>query len=1282
MGGNIGVEGDRLPRNEENGIEEKDLTPVEPQEKKPEHKPQPVPPNEPNQTSFASGPIYAIEDLPGHFHNDKTPASTLPKWYMKSKEIDNSLGSQPILNNDHDHDPSSIIPEKFYGQWFHNAAIVIVSSLITYILSLFNFGVGPLFIVLVFSVGYYNISMTKVENEVHEGISKQLMKPPLESEAESADWVNNFLKNFWYHLEPYICEQVIANVEPIAHEKKPGFIKSIKLSHLTLGSKAPRILSVRTWPSTADNIITMDWRVAFTPGNIGRFGEGQNEGMVNPKVKTDILVGFGKYFKSIPIILQDMSFYGHMRVKLTLINDFPHVKLVDLSFIEKPYFDYIAKPIGGESFGVDVNYIPGLTSFIQGQVDTILGPMMYDPNVFTLNLQEILAGGALDSASGVLQLTVRQARGLKTTKVGGGSPDPYTTISLGNSKVIEKTKTIQNTNNPYWMETKFLLVNSLNEQLILNVFDYNDHRKDSEIGLATINLQSLDSEPVQEHIGSKLLTSGKERGEIRYDLTYFPCLEAKKDEDGQLEQLPDLPTGVVRLYVHEALDLDSTKSKVGRINPQAHVYLKGKEVLTTQAIRGTKSPLWDTHAEFLTTNKDKTKLQLKIYHHHNFKASLSLGNVNVNLADLLECEEKGGKWFDMSHSPGKVRLSASFKPVNMEGALDGIGEYSPPIGLLKVFAKNANDVKNVEAGFGGKSDPYVKALLGGKVYGKTNVIDSNLNPVWNEHMYIPIHSTRDMIWLEVLDYQNLTKDRPLGHTTLKVKELLKDGDDKNLPYIATGVTHRNAPLKLDKGGYKGELEFDAEFIPAWKVKGSAFDEEKEKEREEERQKEKEEKEKEKAEKKEKGEEIENEGEEEEEEEEGQGIELNEDELLDRESGVLLVRVESGELAHKNSRLEFLLDDASWPTFSTDRSRSKNTTWNFIGEGLIRELSFSQLRIRLNKSENEDNEDIYAETSMDTREFLYRSLNKDSEFTLSDEEGNNESKIKLTARYLPVEMNVTLRESVNNQGNLRVDIISAKGLASADRNGKSDPYSVFNLNGDKVYKTETKKKTLNPEWNEWFETPIGNRVDDELLIEVFDWDRMSAADLLGIAKIDLTKLEPLESKEMVLDLKEGESGDQGQVTVNFLFKPSFIVKSRSRTSTFSTAGRALTQVGGIGLGAGKGVVHGAGHIGKGAISGVGFVGHNVGTVGRGVGGIFGIGKKKSPSMSGNESFIDESSVDNSQLMNPNLNPNIKASKVELGNLIVNVVKAKDLKGEGHHDIPKVSKTLISYDNWSY
>lgn len=41
----------------------------------------------------------------------------------------------------------------------------------------------------------------------------------------------------------------------------------------------------------------------------------------------------------------------------------------------------------------------------------------------------------------------------------------------------------------------------------------------------------------------------------------------------------------------------------------------------------------------------------------------------------------------------------------------------------------------------------------------------------------------------------------------------------------------------------------------------------------------------------------------------------------------------------------------------------------------------------------------------------------------------------------------------------------------------------------------------------------------------------------------------------------------------MFQPEIIAKSRKATSTFSTAGRTVTQIGGLPVHAGKGVIHG-------------------------------------------------------------------------------------------------------------
>jgi Ca2+-dependent lipid-binding protein len=98
----------------------------------------------------------------------------------------------------------------------------------------------------------------------------------------------------------------------------------------------------------------MDWRISFVPNDLVNMTRAEMSRKVNPKIVLTVRVGRGMVGAGIPVLLEDMSFSGLIRVKLKLINTFPHVKTIDISFLEEPKFDYVLKPIGGETFGFDV----------------------------------------------------------------------------------------------------------------------------------------------------------------------------------------------------------------------------------------------------------------------------------------------------------------------------------------------------------------------------------------------------------------------------------------------------------------------------------------------------------------------------------------------------------------------------------------------------------------------------------------------------------------------------------------------------------------------------------------------------------------------------------------------------------------------------------------------------------------------------------------------------------------------------------------------------------------
>ena len=137
------------------------------------------------------------------------------------------------------------------------------------------------------------------------------------------------------------------------------------------------------------------------------------------------------------------------------------------------------------------------------------------------------------------------------------------------------------------------------------------------------------------------------------------------------------------------------------------------------------------------------------------------------------------------------------------------------------------------------------------------------------------------------------------------------------------------------------------------------------------------------------------------------------------------------------------------------------------------------------------------------------------------------------------------ESFNNAGHLRVEVLDADDLPAADRNGKSDPYCKFTMNGKEVYKTKTIKKTLHPAWNEFFEVPVRSRTAANLKADVYDWDFADKADHLGASQIPLEALQPFQATETVLKL----DGKSGVLRLKMLFKPDYVTRARQGSSTF-------------------------------------------------------------------------------------------------------------------------------------
>lgn len=1104
------------------------------------------------------------------------------------------------------------LPDTLYGDWYHNTAIIVFACISSWLVAVLGGGLAWVFILMAVCSTYYRTSIRRVRRNFRDDITREMTLKRLDTETESLEWINSFLVKFWPIYQPILAATVISSVDQVLSGATPAFLDSLKLKTFTLGSKPPRMEHVKTYPKAEDDLVIMDWKFSFTPSDTEDLTARQRLNKVNPKVVLEIRVGKAMLSKGLDVIVENMAFSGIMRLKIKLQIPFPHVEKIEMCFLDKPVIDYVCKPLGGETFGFDINFIPGLEKFILEQIHGNLAPMMYAPNVFPIEVAKMLAGSPVDQAIGVVAITLHGAQGLKNPDNFSGTTDPYAVVTVNRRQPLAQTKVIRDTPNPRWNETHYVIITSFNDTLDVQLFDFNDFRKDKELGVASFQLENLEEITDHENERLEVISNGKARGVLSCDVRFFPVLGPTKTEDGKEEPPPETNTGILRFTVEQSKDLDGTKSLVGLLNPYAVLLLNGKEVHTTKKLKRTNNPIWDNGSkEILITDRKSAKLGVVIKDDRDLAGDQVIGSYQIKLEDMLDLMEKGKDWYDLTGvKTGRVKMQAKWKPVSISGVMSTSG-YQTPIGVMRFHFKKATDLRNFETV--GKSDPYTRVVMSGIEKARTVTFKNDLNPEWDEVLYVPVHSTRDKIQLEVMDAEKMGKDRSLGLTEVSASHFISQ--DETGEYLVHDKKEEvQAGLQLHgKGIAKGVLHHTVSFFPCLNVADPDNDDS----------------------------------------DEGEGakpvrdsldvprptepgkivsldqkdealhekqpptpktpqfptsptmpksptsprtprksreensppkIRLSPQELLKYESGLVIFKLIESDMHKSDSQIELFVDDMAFPSYVSSITRGKHHKFDEIGDCFIRELDFSKLTIKVREkvdklSERQTTDEVLAKLKGSTIETLKQCLNNPTTLKMKDHDGRPCS-IKVSLKYLPVKMKLDPSESINNMGTLRVDVLDAQDLPAADSNGKSDPYCKFELNGQDVFKTKTVKKTLSPAWNEYFELPIPSRTAAKFKATIWDWDFADKPDFLGMAEINLEQLEPFMAKEYTYRLE----GKSGTLRLRLLFRPDYVLRTRQGTSTFGTFGpaRIVTGVAGVPIKGGAAVAGAVGHgVGKGA-----------------------------------------------------------------------------------------------------
>lgn len=1102
-------------------------------------------------------------------------------------EVDDLLAKSTLLE--------SYIGDKFFGDWYHNTALIVLTALFSWVVGKYGGGIGWLTIVLAFTATWYRTSIRRLRRNTRDDVTRVMAIKKLETDTESLEWLNSFLTKFWIIYEPVLSEQIVQTANQVLADATPGFIESISLTTFTLGTKPPRIDSVRTFPKTDEDVSVMDWTFSFTPNDIEDLTTRQLKVKVNPKIVLGVRVGKGVVSKSLPILVEDMSFSGLMRVRIKMMSTFPHIQTVDVSFLTPPVIDFVLKPIGGETFGFDINIIPGLSKFIKEMIDSNIGPMLYAPNAFQVNVEQMLSGAAADSAIGVMAITVNYAKEIKGSEAIGNTIDPYIRFSFNDKEELCRTSVKSNTKNPTWKETKFILVKSLTSVLTMQVYDFNDHRKDKQIGVVNFALETLKDRPDQDGIMSEILAGTRNRGGLQYDVHWFPVLEPKTLEDGTVEPPPETKSGIVHLTVHQAKDLDATKSLVGQLSTYAEIYFDRELQEKTKVIKRNNSPVWEFNKDILCQRRTKATVKVVIKDARGMAQDPIIGEFSCSLQQLLSAEA-GHDWYDLKPS-GRLRVEAKWSPVALT-AISG-GAYVEPIGVMRLYLDHARDLRNLEKI--GKIDPYVRVLQGGFQRARTVACDSTLDPDFCQYVYVTIQHPQQEIVLDMMDVQKVTKDRSVGKCSLDCSKYAQP--DENGQYQKSEMRQLNSQLVMPKRGPKGNLSYGVQFVPALNIMSPEDQHKKKKEKEEALKKQQEEK----AQKEAAGDsakKTEAAGAEKTPEakprdkspsaEEDEGLIMPLEEQIKYKSGIIGMIIEtitSSNEDGKNIRVYF--DKSNYSTYTSPKLRQQHSKVMETCDFLVRELDWSSVTFDLVPKDDTKttSSDVLATCTIPTLTLLKNSYGQSFTVKLTGHGGHAEVKVK--SRYFPTpDLKLDKQELIDNQGTLSINILEAENVEAADRSGKSDPYCEVRLNKHKVFKTEIQKKTLNPVWNETCHVDLLNKARDVVELNVFDWDiGPGKDDFLGSVRLDVANLEPMQKVPLVLPLE----GHRGNVKLQVEFRPGYVLipeRTEDRTMTTANANQFVAGAGGKAMGAASAGAHAGASAGKKMFLGAGKLGNKL------------------------------------------------------------------------------------------
>jgi len=708
-----------------------------------------------------------------------------------------------------------------------------------------------------------------------------------------------------------------------------------------------------------------------------------------------------------------------------------------------------------------------------------------------------------------------------------------------------------------------------------------------------------------EVLNVPLKLEGKDAGSLNLQVSYHPInkksgAEQPKPQPQQQENTnengetrnateqqnepmeEEFRSGVLRVHLYSMKDVE--KKKGTKPNPYAIVEVNHEKLMETEVKKRTNNPVYSRTEDIFVRNIDTASLKLILKDKTNIGSDPVLGTLRIKIKPTMKfvLENPNNDWLELQDSPkGRVRLGFDWFPVKMNEGENS--ENSPAIGICRIDVLQATGIKNVETL--GKSDPYTKITISGRKVGQTRILDNNLDPIWNETYYTTVQSRNDRVKFEVMDFNNINNDKKLGSVEYFIKDICDNisnefGSSKEY----TNMKAKPTVQKLEDGRFdivsplyekqqtnntcQGQIHFQLQYyalaLPKPKETETTPTTEANAEN---------------SEKATPGTEVEKKkpkinasslS--------GRGfsifstsqmgitnIDLN-DPNKNNVTGILRIKLEEAKNLKEESCVycECAFDNSPDEIFYRSAViKSRNPVWDEISEGLIMNIVHNKLllniRVRAKESGPSDNDISLLALKFGLND-IATNLNKSIWF--SDDNTNPEAPaVKIAFGYVPIDVAIPPKDYLPNMGILTVNVDDGRVIA-VDSSGTSDPFIVFNLNGNKVYTTKEVKKTLEPQWNEKFDINIRSRRCAELQLDLMDWNKVEKSTLIGTGILSLVGLVPNTNLVVPVDILSKENKKVGVINLVLNFLPKIVSTSkqdRERSSESSAPTKIVNNV---------------------------------------------------------------------------------------------------------------------------